>query len=342
MRDVGMRPDQGGASSLTIDAMPYTRTVTCTGTYTLTGTATGGGAVTWAASPSGDSGACTGTGSWSCDAAVSPNVAGEGLETITISQSGGGSDTVDVGYYVAGSHSCFLAQSINGAYNVGMADLDAVATWENVGSSALDVTQAVGAAQPTFRTSIVGGQPVVRCDGGDRLAAATAADWTYLYDGTNFTVDAIHTRAAAGVQTYLSTTTATGAHGFTYTADAVSNVYFQIFNAAPAQNININRGGNTALVFHLGQLILDDDGGAGADGNIYVDGTGPTTGARASTYSVTTASALNICAFSGGGSPTTGDLFRIIIYQSALDATQRGINLAVDEWALSSTLPVTP
>jgi len=63
-------------ASLTINAMPYTRTVTC-GSYTLTGSASGAGAVSWSASPSGASGSCTGTTSWSCVVSVAPDATGE-------------------------------------------------------------------------------------------------------------------------------------------------------------------------------------------------------------------------------------------------------------------------
>jgi hypothetical protein len=38
----------------------------------------------------------------------------------------------------------------------------------------------------------------------------------------------------------------------------------------------------------------------------------------------------------------TGDVTKVLIYASSLTSTQRGINLAVDEWALGGTLPVTP
>jgi fermentation-respiration switch protein FrsA (DUF1100 family) len=54
---------------------------------------------------------------------------------------------------------------------------------------------------------------------------------------------------------------------------------------------------------------------------------------------------LTICSSNNSGLdafPITGDLFRAIIYASSLTSTQRGINLAVDEWALGGTLPVTP
>ena len=76
----------GPAPSVTIDTQPFTRTVTCTGSYTLTGTATDVTSVAWAASPSGESGACTGTTSWSCAVAVSPDASGQGVETVSFAR----------------------------------------------------------------------------------------------------------------------------------------------------------------------------------------------------------------------------------------------------------------
>jgi hypothetical protein len=330
----------GGAAALVIDAMPYARTVTCSD-YTLTGTASGGsGAVSWSASPSGASGACTGTTSWSCVVDVAPDAVGEGVEVITVARSGAASDTETIGFYVDGEHSCFLSQSVDGSYNSTVANNDAVGTWQNLGSSALDVTQGTGSAQPTFRTSIVGGQPVVRCDGGDRIAATTASDWTFLYQGADFTVEHVGA-TTSGNGTYLTTAAVNGGHGYA-SLSVVSSVYMQIVNATPATNLDFSKSSYTAGQFHLTSQILDDDGGAGNDGSIYLDSLAVATAARASTFSVTTAAALNVCAYAAAGLPLTGDLFRAIIYQSALTSTQRGINKAVDEWALGGALPVTP
>jgi lysophospholipase L1-like esterase len=227
---------------------------------------------------------------------------------------------------------------VDGSYNSTFVNNDAVGTWENLGSSALDVTQGTGSAQPTFRTSIVGGQPVVRCDGGDRIAATTASDWTFLYQGADFTVEHVGA-TTSGNGTYLTTAAVNGGHGYA-SLSVVSSVYMQIVNATPATNLDFSKSSYTAGQFHLTSQILDDDGGAGNDGSIYLDSLAVATAARASTFSVTTAAALNVCAYAAAGLPLTGDLFRAIIYQSALTSTQRGINKAVDEWALGSSLPV--
>ncbi len=333
-------------SSVVIAALPYARTVTC-GSYTLTGTAPGGGAVTWSASPSGSSGSCTGTTSWSCVVDVDPDASGEGVEVITVAQSGASSAQATLGFYVDGEHSCFLSQSVDGSYNSTRVNLDPVATWENLGSSALDVTQATGSAQPTFRTSIVGGQPIVRCDGGDSLAASTASDWTYLHDGTDWTIDAanLYTGTASSqiiVATTIALDSATNRGLSVWHPVTTGGVRFTISEGAtrPVRSSTVS---SSPSVFNLSTMILDDDGGAGSDGFVYLNGVLGNSPVRSGTYSATAPPAgVTVCAETDGGAALTGDLFRVLIYQSALSATQRDINKSVDEWALGGSLPVTP
>lgn len=335
------------ADTVTLDAMPYERTVTCSD-YTVTGTFTGTAPTTWTASPSGDSGACsdTGGGTFSCVVDVAPDASGEGVETITI-----GDQTVTIGFYVDGEHSCFLSQSVDGAYNSTLSDLDAVATWVNGGSSALDVTQATGTAQPTFRTSIVGGQPAVRCDGGDRMAASTASDWNFMMTAADKTVEHVVNPTLANpaqnsMLTAIGTSVSTVNQWWIAHGDLTTNERYiaRTLNAAGANVLALDGTANQWPVqkFSLASTVYDDNGGAGDDAFAFVNGaTGPTAAAAAA-YGTTAATALNLCAFSNGANFFTGDLFRVLIYQSALTATQRGINKAVDEWALGGTLPVTP
>lgn len=350
----GMGGDVGGPA-VRIDAMPFARTVTCSGDYEVTGTAPGAGAVTWAASPDGASGACAGTTSWACIVAVAPNALGEGVETITITQ-GTLTATVDIGFYVDGAHSCFLAQDIDGSYNSTMTDLDAVATWINSGTSSLNVTQATGSTQPTYRTGIVGGQPVVRCDGGDRVSGAVIADWTFLNSGVDFTMEHVSATSAAdpnALMLVISTaaTVGGGSRGTTLAYDdraassrnnrqqhTISNgVAFPIAIVSPAD------GSMPAQKFNESHLQFHDDLGAGNDAFLYANGTLDIAGAASTTFSaLDPVGPITFCASTSGASPFTGDLFRAAVYSSLLTATQLGINLAVDAWALGGTLPVTP
>jgi lysophospholipase L1-like esterase len=335
--------------ALAIAATPFARTVTCTGAITITGTATGAGAVSWAASPDGASGACTGTGSWSCAVAVSPNAAGEGVETITVSQAGGASRTVDVGFYVAGAHSCFLAQSYDGAYNAGKADLAAVATWVNLGSSALNVTQATGSAQPTYRTGIVGGSPVIRMDSGDSVAAATAADWNFMHTGGAFTVHAVWSAGVADPNVrapIVGTRTPTlfGAGSLIYyddrAASSAANRYCAVMgDGVSALNFSFVGADETITqrFWNSTELVFSDDGGAGVDATHYVNGTSIGTSLRSGAFGVGNAQLpLTI----GNSSSVAPDFFSVLVYQSALTTTQIGINKEVTQWALGATLPI--
>ena len=87
-----------------------------------------------------------------------------------------------------------------------LSDGDPVATWPDQSGNSNDATQGAGVAQPTFKTGIQNGQPVVRFDGASDFMAtgAFAADLTqpntifvvmdvkdaegddfYIYDGIN-------------------------------------------------------------------------------------------------------------------------------------------------------------
>jgi hypothetical protein len=343
MRDVSMRPPAGvvSSSTVTIDAMPYARTVVCGEYIEVTGTASGGGAVTWSASPSGDSGSCTGTDSWACLVGVSPDDVGEGIETITVT-SGTATDAVTIGFYVAGSHSCFLAQDIDGSYNATLANLDAVATWSNSGTSGLDVTQGTGTAQPTFRTNIVGGQPVVRCDGGDFVSAAAAADWTFLHNGTGSTMDAVVSMATTGLSPIAGTSTGAPTNrGIGWRTTTTAKAGYFLSNGT-SLTINMSSADNVFTANTFNQHLVTSAVADTPDATGYINGTSVVTGSGAVSASAA-ANPLRVCVRGDGTTSfMTGDVFALLIYQSALSSTQRGINKAVDEWALGGTLPVTP
>jgi lysophospholipase L1-like esterase len=346
-RDVSMRTTAAPGPSITIAALPYARTVTCS-SYTLTGTAPGAGAVTWSASPSGASGACTGTSSWSCVVDVDPDAVGEGVETITVAQSGATSATATIGFYVEGEHSCFLRQSVNGLYNSGLVDAAAVATWENLGSSGLDVTQGVGTAQPTFRTSCQGGGPCVRFDGSDVLKASTASDWTFLNTGADATVmmEARTTSSNPNALFYVLATAAVGAsttsRGITLYYDDRSGssrsdfVGWAISKGSAPLAVSVTSANDdfTAATWHMWAAVLDDDGSTGNDGFQFVDG------AAATTYSAS--DPTSPLALGDEGTARTfafiGDVGDVLIYSSALTETQRGINDTVAAWASGGDL----
>lgn len=336
----------GAAETVVVlNAMPYARTVTC-GSYTITGTYTGP-LPEWSASPSGTTGTCEddGGGAFFCIVSVSPDAVGEGVETITIAN-----ETVDIGFYVAGSHTCFLAQNVDGDYNATLANLDAVSAWENLGTSE-NVTQAVAGSKPTFRTGMVGGQPMVRCDGGDRMAAATVGNWTFLSNGTDWTVEHVGRTAATNpnaLQVIAATSDAsTTSNRGTFlglddrAASSRNDRISALMSSGSAFILNATSATNDIAPqqkFNIGQWVLDE--GGGTEFVATINGAAGISTASVTGYSASAPQfALNICTASSAF-PFTGDLFVIRIYQSVLTATQQGINKAVDEWALGGSFPV--
>lgn len=66
-----------------------------------------------------------------------------------------------------------------------LADGNAVSSWTDSSANTLHAVQATGAKQPTYKTNIVNGKPVVRFDGGDTLfspafGAALTVDWATI------------------------------------------------------------------------------------------------------------------------------------------------------------------
>jgi lysophospholipase L1-like esterase len=327
-----------GAVPLAITALPYTRTVTCTGDITLTGTATGAGAVSWAASPDGASGACTGTTSWSCAVAVSPNAAGEGVETITITQ-GANTASVDVGFYVDGARACYLAQSVNGTYNNGLADASAVATWVDLGSGAKNVTQATGSAQPSLRLSVTNGQPMVRWDGGDGLAAAAAADWTFLHDGTGATAQVVSSTTSSGFGTLFATSRVTD-RGFAVRYETTFKVVTYLHDGAVV-TLTAASTNNTIVSGQYHDVTYTNASASTPDVNEYVNNTVVASGTPTAVSALAPSNPFTIGKSPASGTlQFTGDMWRVILYTTELTSTELGINKAVDEWALGGSLPL--
>lgn len=54
------------------------------------------------------------------------------------------------------------------------------------------LTQGTAGRRPTYATASQNGLNTASFDGGDSLAAATAADWTFLHNGTNYIVASAH------------------------------------------------------------------------------------------------------------------------------------------------------
>ena len=66
----------------------------------------------------------------------------------------------------------------------GLSDDDLIATWLDQSGNGRNVTQATGAKKPTYKTGIINGLPVVRCDGSDDYLQSST--WSYIQPITIF------------------------------------------------------------------------------------------------------------------------------------------------------------
>lgn len=78
-----------------------------------------------------------------------------------------------------------------------LADGAAVATWPDESGNAYDAAQATASAQPTFRTNVLNGQPVVRFDGASDfmstpLFSPTFSVFTHFIVVARRAIDAVH------------------------------------------------------------------------------------------------------------------------------------------------------
>ena len=355
----GNNAPSGNTVTIDLTEPTYERPVTCTGSYTLTGTATGATSVTWYASPSGDSGACTGTSSWSCAVSVAPDAAGEGVTSVSITAKSATGQAIarqDVGFYVGGARDCFLAQNVDGSGNATLVDNDLISTWVNLIDSSRNVTAST-TARPSFQVGVGSGvyvQPLVLFDGNDVTCDDTASDWTWLNNGTDATITIVAQTTSTN-PAKISNLFATR-NSDTTTVRGMS-LRFDDSTANDACTYTIGDGSSTivsaacsanALVsgkYHEIVAVLDDDAGAGVDATIFGNGSSLVTASRSGSYSTSApTSALCLGNNASGGSQTlTGPIFAVVDYQSALTLTQRGINTAVTTWALGqSSLPVNP
>jgi hypothetical protein len=119
---------------------------------------------------------------------VHPNVAGlrhlSGLVAATLSSSFGLETIVPTD--LSGLTVWFDASQITGK-----ADGDAIGQWDDASGNAKHATQATGTKQPTYKTAILNGRPVVRFDGGDALqtpsidlSAATGVTVLVVFNST--------------------------------------------------------------------------------------------------------------------------------------------------------------
>lgn len=149
----------------------------------------------------------------------------------------------------------------------------AVTQWNDKSTYGKNLTQATGAARPTSGVTTLNGLNVITFDGGDFLGAATAADWTFLSDGTDYLVAFVAKfGVVANPDTFM---------GFINTKNTVSNPGIDfyhdtrvgrarmsqiVYDASATQIVN-NDSGNvfTANDWFYGSLLADPNNGTAAN-----------------------------------------------------------------------------
>jgi hypothetical protein len=197
----------------------------------------------------------------------------------------------------------------------GLSDGAAVATWPDDSGGGKDAAQATGANQPTYRTNVVNGRPVVRFDGTNDWMATPSLTFGaftafYVYRGT------------AGLLAEHS-------------ASAVVNDGDYFYPPGGAHTL-VRRGGGTLLSSYdvspnladnAWRLVTRRHDGTHAGHALYVGGTlqGKSTVYNSADPGTATVSAALYLGARGGGASLffAGDLAELLVYDSALATADR-------------------
>ncbi|MEK9809477.1 MAG: SGNH/GDSL hydrolase family protein [Candidatus Nanopelagicales bacterium] len=233
------------------------------------------------------------------------------------------------------------ASDIDGDDTLDEESAGAVATWVSKGSVTDNPTQGTGSAQPTLTESCIAtSKRCVRFDGGDVLAAATAANFNFMHNGTGVTAYvALRTTSSNpnALQGILATNPATTARGVFLALDdrasqSRNDTTLMLISNGTAAVINATSGNDTAssAAWHNVMWRSLDDGGAGNDGFQYVDGTLRSSHAGAAAFSASAATAaLRVGSASDGTLKFTGDIAQVLIYSADHDDATRAL---VEDW----------
>ena len=186
------------------------------------------------------------------------------------------------------------------ADGIGQADGTAVTSWSDASGNGFAFTQGTPAKQPTYKTGILNGQPVVRFDGGDALASTTIT--SAAGDHTVFGV------AHSSTATYIFDNT-DGARWLA--AIHGSGAYWD----GAWKGTAIGNGTTTELL----TWVLDDAGS-----EVFKNGTSYTTGTWDATSKMGGTQVLG-ARQDQSTQMMTGDIAEWIVYEGALNTAQRTI-----------------
>jgi hypothetical protein len=200
----------------------------------------------------------------------------------------------------------------------GLADAASVATWEDQSGNGRHLVQATGAAQPTYQTNEINGEPVVRFGGTDDVMQYVGgADFI---TGTTLTAFVVARRIAHVENATLLSLAPSGTDDYTVPEGALIGWEPNTASLADYRNnqsfANVGHPGNgTAFIY---AALFD-----GAEHTSYKNGTASTTEAATGTFGVRRL--ILGARWEGGTTARYGnyDLAEVLVYQSALSDSKR-------------------
>ena len=224
-----------------------------------------------------------------------------------------------------------------------------VARWEDKSGNGRHATQGTSGSRPLRKTAIQGGKDVLRFDGSnDSLSISGSASAMKFLHSADSTVFMVLSRPAGGYQPLIGTgDTGTATVGFNwYLADGSSNsdkLTVMVIRGVSGTNVLLQSSANGFLPSGfsvIGHICKPTNATAGNRSSIRRNG-GSAVEGNASTSAVSTANSsfdLKIAAdnYSGGETFSAFDCSEIIIYDSALNDTDRAAveNYLLAKWGI--------
>lgn len=208
---------------------------------------------------------------------------------------------------ITGLHLWLKADSLS------LNDGDAIATWSDSSGNGHDGTQGTGSRQPTFKTGIINGKPVVRCDGGDSLVIANTAS----HDLATYSIFVVAARASGtGLIMGKSTTSFTDGRRRKFNLSFSSNTNLRY--GAGADGTQIDETIASSLSFNIVGVIT-----RGNSDHDMIDNGVATTSATALNDSDFNSAALCVCSgFGQAAENFTGDIAEIIMINRPVNSEE--------------------
>jgi hypothetical protein len=199
------------------------------------------------------------------------------------------------------------------------ADGDPVDTWPDLSGNGLDAIQTVGGRQPTYKTNILNGYPVVRFDGNHEIPAEGAFPIT----GGQWTSFAVASRVGTTGNMCIASSDTNGEHrGPKWAWFADDGAYATAFNTAFTSFDDFG-GGVSADTFYLISAVRDGSSVETFLNGVSSGGSTATTGTPEPGVSATPLFLGSDSGRSFGTQRLIGDIAEVIGYPTALSSTDR-------------------